>query len=84
MEVTAPAFIAEGPDLIRRIEADELKAEVRFRPLLGKRVETDSVELGRLHVEIGGARALRQEGPGIGIGIKIQGGREDVPCLEIA
>ena len=52
MEVTAPAFIAEGPDLIRRIEADELKAEVRFRPLLGKRVETDSVELGRLHVEI--------------------------------
>ena len=52
MEVTAPVFIAEGPDLIRRIEADELKAEVRFRPLLGKRVETDSVELGRLHVEI--------------------------------
>tara|TARA_B100000925_G_scaffold291488_1_gene279759 strand:+ start:948 stop:2693 length:1746 start_codon:yes stop_codon:yes gene_type:complete len=52
MEVTAPTFIAEGPDLIRRIEADELKAEVRFGPLLGKRVETDSLRLSRLHVEV--------------------------------
>ena len=52
MEVTAPTFIAEGPDLIRRIEADELKAEVRFGPLLGKRVETDSLQLSRLHVEV--------------------------------
>ena len=56
MEVTAPTFIAEGPGLIRRIEADELKAEVRFGPLLGKRVETDSLQLSRLHVEVDVAR----------------------------
>ena len=52
MEVTAPMFIAEGEDLIRRIEAEELKTEVRFVPLLGKRVETENLQLGRLHVEI--------------------------------
>jgi len=56
MEVTAPTFTAEGPDLIQRIEADELKAEVRFGPLLGKRVETDSLQLSRLHVEVDVAR----------------------------
>ncbi|MEE3179617.1 MAG: hypothetical protein VX317_08040, partial [Verrucomicrobiota bacterium] len=52
IEVSAPNFIAEGEGLIRRIEAEELKTEVRFVPLLRKRVETEELQVRRLHVEV--------------------------------
>ena len=52
MELTAPNFIAGGEGLIRSIEAEELKTEVRFGPLLGKRVETEELQVRRLHVEV--------------------------------
>lgn len=52
IELSAPNFIAEGEGLIRRIEAEELKTEVRFVPLLKKRVETEELQLRRLHVEV--------------------------------
>ena len=52
IELSAPNFIAEGEGLIRRIEAEELKTEVRFVPLLRKRVETEEFQLRRLHVEL--------------------------------
>ncbi len=52
MELTAPNFIAGGEGLIRSIEAEELKTEVRFGPLLSKRVETEELQVRRLHVEV--------------------------------
>ena len=52
IELSAPNFIAEGEGLIRRIEAEELKTEVRFVPLLRKRVEIEELQLRRLHVEV--------------------------------
>ncbi|MDP7495540.1 MAG: hypothetical protein QGI77_03875, partial [Roseibacillus sp.] len=52
IELSSPNFIAEGEGLIRRIEAEELKTEVRFVPLLRKRVETEELQLRRLHVEV--------------------------------
>ena len=52
IELSSPNFIAEGEGLIRRIEAEELKTEVRFVPLLKKRVETEELQLRRLHVEV--------------------------------
>lgn len=52
MEVTAPMFVAEGEGLIRKVEAEELKSEVRFAPLLRRRVETENLQLRRLHVEL--------------------------------
>ena len=52
IELSAPNFIAEGEGLIRRIEAEELKTEVRFVPLLRKRVETEELQVRRLHVEV--------------------------------
>ncbi|HAT20003.1 MAG TPA: hypothetical protein DCS85_07585, partial [Verrucomicrobiales bacterium] len=52
IELSAPNFIAEGEGLIRRIEAEELKTEVRFVPLLRKRVETEELQVRRLYVEV--------------------------------
>ena len=52
MELTAPNFIAEGEAMIRRIELEGLKTEVKFGPLLRKRVETQNVQARRLHVEV--------------------------------
>ena len=52
MEVTAPMFLAEGEGLIRRVEAEELKSEVRFAPLLTRRLESQGLQLRRLHVEL--------------------------------
>ena len=52
MELRAPNFMAEGNELIRRIEVEDLKSEIRFGALLRKRVETPEVQVGRLHVEL--------------------------------
>ena len=60
MEITAPIFIADGKGLIQRIEADELKTEVRFGPLLSRRLETEDLRLRRLHVEIDATRESPQ------------------------
>ncbi len=52
MEMRAPNFSAEGSDLIRRIELEDLKSEIQLGALLRKRVETEEVQVGRLHVEL--------------------------------
>ena len=52
MELRAPSFKAEGENMIRRIELENLETEVRFAPLLSKRLEIWEVHARRVHVEI--------------------------------
>ncbi|MEM7080444.1 MAG: hypothetical protein AAF513_17640, partial [Pseudomonadota bacterium] len=52
MELQAPTFTATGDKMIRLIEMEGLVSEIKVAPLLSKKVETQEVKIGRLHVEV--------------------------------
>lgn len=52
MELRAPEFGATGEKMIRRIDLEGLETEIKFAPLLRKKMETQEVRVRRLHLEI--------------------------------
>lgn len=61
MEVHAPTFRASGDDMISNIELEGLQTEVRFAPLLRKRVETQEIQARRLNIDLD----VTREGPSL-------------------
>lgn len=59
MEVHAPTFRASGDDMISGIELEGLQTEVRFAPLLRKRVETQEIHARRMNIDLD----VTKEGP---------------------
>lgn len=52
MEVRAPEFRTAGEGMIRRLDADGVETEVRFAPLLSRKVEAQTISARRLEVEL--------------------------------
>ncbi len=63
-ELHAPHFSVRGEKMIRRVDMEGFETEIKFGPLLSKRVETQEIRARRLHVDVD----VRKDGPQFGGG----------------